>query len=278
MKFLSVFCDIEKTRYGFAIGALACAGLWVGAAHAGPGPRLLAEGKLTVGLEYVVPAFVAGAKVRTPEGVDTMVADELGRRLLAAVQTTALDGAGPGRLLDEGRAGVVLAPIADANAVAASVAVIPTGYAAGAMAIMRSDTDIKQWRQLQGRTVCLAQGGRYVGQMAAKYGAIEKIYPAPADSLLTLRIGGCDAAVHDSAMLTELIKLPEWKKFSARLPVQALTPLAFVVASRDGESVGYLKRVVKDWAKSDYFQKTIKAAVNDIAFEVYLDQTVTDCH
>lgn len=252
------------------------AGSWAAVAHAGP--AMVAGGKLTVGVEYVVPAFVGGAKVRTPEGVEAVLADELGQRLAAAVETTALDATGPARVLEEGRAGLVLAPIADADLVAASVAVIPTGYAAGAMAIMRSDTDIKAWRQLQGRTVCLAQGGRYVGQIAAKYGAIEKVFPAPADSLLALRIGGCDAAVHDSAMLMELIKLPEWKKFLARLPVQELTPLAFVVASGDVESAAYLQRVAKDWAKNDYFQKITKAAVNDIAFEVYLDQTVTDCH
>src|SRR5690606_4787995 len=101
------------------------------------------------------------------------------------------------------------------------------------------------------------------------------VFKAPADSLLALRIGGCDAAVHDSAMLSELIKLPEWKKFSARLPVQDLAPLAFVVAAGDVESAAYLKTVAKDWAKNGYFQKVTKAAVNDIAFEVYLDQTVT---
>src|SRR3546814_17373291 len=86
------------------------------------------------------------------------------------------------------------------------------------MAIMRTDTDIKSWQQLKGRTVCLSEGGRYVGALTRQYGAVEIVFKAPADSLLALRTGGCAAAVHDDVMLKELLKLPEWKKFSSSLP------------------------------------------------------------
>ncbi len=240
--------------------------------------ELVPAGTLTVGVEYAPPAFVGGAKVRTPEGIDALLVDDIARRLSAKAQMTLFTQANPTQPLEDGKVRVVLAPVAETDAASASSRVIPTGYSAGAMAIMRSDTDIKQWNQLQGRTVCLAEGGRYVGMLAEKYGAIEKVFKAPADSLLALRIGECDAAVHDSAMLNELIKLPEWKKFSARLPVQDLKPLAFVVASNDAELADYLKQAVKAWANSQHLEKITKAAVQDIAFEVYLDQTVTDCH
>ncbi len=257
--------------------ALACAGAPASTAFAAA--NLTSGGKLLVGVGYVVPPFVAGSKVRTPEGVDTFLADDLAQRLLAAPQTVLADTANQAGLLEEGKARLLLLPVADPDALRSSaVAAIPTGYSAGAMAIMRSDTDIKTWKQLAGRTVCLAQGGRYVGQMAAKYGAIEKVFKAPADSLLTLRTGGCDAAVHDSAMLNELLKLPEWKKFSARLPVQDLTPLAFVIPVGATESASFLKQVAGDWASHHYLEKITRTAARDIAFEVYLDQTISDCH
>lgn len=260
-----------------ATAAAAYAGLAAPVAQAAV--SLATGGTLAVGIEYVTPAFVGGAKVRTPEGVDGVLADDLAHRLSAVAQAMPFSVANPVQSLDDGKARVLLVPVADSDpVVGASALLIPTGYAAGAMAIMRSDTNIKRWEQLEGRTVCLAEGGRYVGELAAKYGAIEKVFVAPADSLLALRIGGCDAAVHDSTMLTELIKLPEWKKFSARLPVQDLRPLAFAVSARDAESADYLKQVANDWARTGYLEKITKAAVQDIAFEVYLDQTVTDCH
>src|SRR3546814_15063559 len=101
------------------------------------------------------------------------------------------------------------------------------------MAIMRPATDIKSSQQLKCRTVCSSEAGRYVGALTRQYGAVEIVFKAPADSLLALRTGGCDAAVHDDVMLKELLKLPEWKKFSASLPPGPAAPLTFVLRADD---------------------------------------------
>jgi polar amino acid transport system substrate-binding protein len=226
------------------------------------------RGKLVAGLHYVVPEYKAGMKFRTPEALDTALAEELAKRLQLPLTTVRTPG----------KADLALAAVADNDPLRRTAAVIPTGYAAGPMAIMRTDTDIKAWEHLKGRKVCVAEGGRYAGTLAAKYGAIEKVHKAPADSLLALRIGECDAAVHDSAMLEELIKLPEWKKFSARLPVGARTTLAFVVPAADRKSAALLKQVTDDWSAQGYPEQLMKKTVRQIAFEVYLDQDVPDCH
>lgn len=156
--------------------------------------------------------------------------------------------------------------------------IVPVGYTARPMAVMRSDTDIKTWPQLKGRKVCISEGGLYTGTLAARYGALEVIKRAPADSLLAIRVGECDAAVHDSMMLEELIKLPEWKKFSARLPAGAGMQLAFQVPTGDEKTANRLRQVVKEWSAAKLPEQLIKKAVRHIAFEVYLDQDVPDCH
>ena len=156
--------------------------------------------------------------------------------------------------------------------------VVPTGYSAGPMAIMRTDTSIKSWAQLKGRVVCVSEDSRHAGFAASEYGAIEQRYRAPADSLLAMRIGECDAAVHDSRMLEELIKLPEWKKFSARLPTGPRRSLALVAPRGDAESARFLKQVIEEWRASKYFSQVLTKSVRNIAFEVYLDQNVPDCH
>jgi polar amino acid transport system substrate-binding protein len=179
-------------------------------------------------------------------------------------------------VLRDGDADLLLASV-DAGALRGTM-LVPTGYVAGPMAIMRSDTDIKRWEQLKGRTVCVSEGGRYVGTIAARYGAIEKVLRAPADSLLALRTGRCDAAVHDDAMLEELLKLPEWKKFSARLPAVQRTPLVFAVPAGDAPSAALLQQVASDWRASGFLDQLMKKRARSIAFEVYLDQDVPDCH
>jgi polar amino acid transport system substrate-binding protein len=114
--------------------------------------------------------------------------------------------------------------------------------------------------------------------IAKRYGAFEKVYRAPADSLLALRTGRCDAAVHDDDMLNELLKLPEWKKFSARLPVARRTPLVFAVPAGDAASVALLQQIASDWRTSGFVEQLNRKRARNIAFEVYLDQDVPDCH
>lgn len=228
--------------------------------------------KLIAGVDYVVPEYKGGMKFRTPEAIDVALAQDLARRMRLPLATVrSANGL-------SGKADVMLKAIPEADLSSTTATFIPVGYSAGPMAIMRTDTDIKSWEQLKGRTVCLAEGGRYIGMLATQYGAIEKVQKAPADSLLALRIGACDAAVHDSTMLEELLKLPEWKKFSARLPVGPRSTLAFVIPAADRKSADTLRRVATDWSNAGYPGQLTKKAVQNIAFEVYLDQNVPDCH
>src|SRR5690606_14975281 len=103
-------------------------------------------------------------------------------------------------------------------------------YAVGPMAIMRTDTDIRGWKDLAGRTVCMDGGGRYLGEVAERFGAIELVYPTATDALLAVRVGQCDAAVQDDRFLEALLKFPEWKKFSASLPAYRHEDLVWVAA------------------------------------------------
>jgi polar amino acid transport system substrate-binding protein len=236
------------------------------------------RGKLVAGIHYVVPEYKGGMKYRTPETLDKALLEDVAKRLqlpLATVQAL------PGKqvtLLAANKIDIALATITENDPLHRTHAVIPTGYATAPMAIMRSDTDIKSWEQLKGRKVCVSEGGLHAGTMAAKYGAIEKVYKAPADAFIAVRVGECDATVHDSAMLEELVKYPEWKKFSARLPAGPQSPLVFVVPASDKKSAAFLRQVAADWKATDHVDKSMKTAVRNIAFEVYLDQNAPDCH
>ncbi len=232
--------------------------------------RAKQRGQLVAGVRYVVPEYKAGAKFRTPEAIDTALVEDVAKRLQVPAMTVPAQA--------HLKTDVVLAALSAGDPLLRAANVIATGHVAGPMAIMRTDTDIKRWEQLKGRTVCVSEGGLYAGTLAAKYGAIEMRFPAPADALLALRTGGCDAAVHDSAMLEEMLKLPEWKKFSATLPVRERTSLAFIVPERDAQTAAFLRKVAADWQAKGVLRELMTKAVRNIAFEVYLDQNVPDCH
>lgn len=84
--------------------------------------------------------------------------------------------------------------------------------------------------------------------------------------------------VHDSPMLEELLRLPEWKKFSRRLTAAQRSTLAFLVPAGDKKAISALRQVAADWNAKSYPDALVKNAVRNIAFEVYLEQDVPDCH
>lgn len=249
--------------------AAALASACAGALGADALARAKQRGKLVAGIHYVVPEYKAGAKFRTPEALDTALLEDAARRLQLPLATVRAPS---------GKADITLAAFAENAPRRDGSTLIPTGYAAGPMAIMRTDTGIKAWEHLKSRKVCLSAGGRYVGMMEAKYGAIELVYAAPADALIALRTGLCDAAVHDNTLLEEIVKLPEWKKFSASLPTGPRSMLAFVMPASDTKTAAFLTQLASDWKAGGYPDQLSKKAARNIAFEVYLDQDVPDCH
>ncbi len=233
--------------------------------------------KLRIGIDYVPPVFVGGGKVRTPDAIDTALVDDLSARLGVASEVISVTNTDALSQLLEGKLNAVL-QVGENKQTTAGIFRIPVGYPMRARAIMRTDTDIQRWEDLANRTVCLSAGGLYVGQMAERYGAIEQVYLAPADSLLALRTGLCDAAVHDDVMLTELLNLPEWRKFSASLTTDNERQLLLLTTEQQPAVLAAMKKVVGQWDKQKLLSSLNQSRVHDIAFEVYLDQTVTDCH
>jgi len=252
--------------------------LMCAAASAGVLEGARQAGILRVGLDYVPPVYKGGMKFRTPEGVDTVLADDLAAQLKLRSDSVKVGPAGDAmQSLKRGRADLVLTLASAGEVLPADTVAIATGYSAGGMAIMRTDTNIKKWEDLKGRTVCVSEGAPYVGTLALRYGAVEKVMRAPADSLLAVRVGECDAAVHDDTMMKELFKLPEWKKFSAQLVPTSRQQLVLQVRGADPADLDALRQAAARWNDA-YWVAVKKKWVNNVAFEVYLDQNVPDCH
>lgn len=243
--------------------------------------RIKQRGNVIVGIAYVGPIYTAGQKFRTPENIDGEVAGALATRLNVSVSTIRVTPQNRLELLQSGKVDGLLLRLSDAEIVSVRLTakVVTTGYQAQPKLIMRSDTDIKQWSQLKGRSVCVSEGSPYLGSVQTRYGAHEKMVKAPADALLALRVGTCDATVHDDGMLDEMLKLPEWKKFSASLPLDGPgTSLVWVSRSEDDGLRNVASGLLREWNVNGNWAATRKKWVNAVAFEVYLDQNVPDCH
>lgn len=60
--------------------------------------------------------------------------------------------------------------------------------------------------------------------------------------------------------------------------MESRAALAFVVPADDRKSAAVLRQIVLAWAARAYLDQLVKKMARQIAFEVYLDQDVPDCH
>ncbi|OZI56212.1 transporter substrate-binding domain-containing protein [Bordetella genomosp. 4] len=269
-----------------------------------------ARGSLVVGVPYLAPEPAAGAKIRTPERLDTVMAQRLGQQLGLPVKVVQVD---PARRLSALAAGDVDVLIADrvpdpgaakhsGDARAASsaampstlldesrlnlatsdgqgTAAIPTGYAARPKAIIRSDTKLRQWKDVKGLTVCMSSAAFHAQALATQWGATVRPYRVPSDALVAVREGGCDVGLIDDVAWAPLMKFPEWKKFSSTLDEAGpRVERVWLVSTNDRVTRAWLTDAMQQWRREGIVQGMVDKWARDVAFDVYLDQEVPDCH
>src|SRR5690606_26787615 len=104
------------------------------------------------------PEPAAGAKIRTPEWLDGVMAARLGKALGLPVRLVQMDEGRAAAALEEHEIDVLIVDrIAGVEQpTIANAVMISTGYAARPKAIIRSDTALREWKDIKGLTVCMS--------------------------------------------------------------------------------------------------------------------------
>lgn len=223
---------------------------------------------IKVGLTNLAQVSIPGAKVRTPGAIELLAMDQADNASLSLVNPELAINKLKNNEIDAW-IGVIHS---DAD-IPEFLEINKLDWAANPVLIMRTDTDIKNWQAIEKRSICISKDSRYIGELESLYGAIEYIYPTVTDALLALRIGECDASLQEEEFVNELLSYPEWQKFSARLQPYKYVNLVELQLADDVAGQQLLKLLDSAQLKS-----LVESQAKDIAFEVYLDQTVPDCH
>lgn len=237
-----------------------------------------ATAALRIGVAWLPEAAPAPeARLYTDEGFERDIGREIGKRVGDDVTFVALP---PADLAGAVRAGVVdlaLARLADGARPPEGVAALDLGYRSGLAASMRTDTTIRTWDDLAGRTVCVAAGNPHARAIAEASGARVQEERAPARSLMQVRTGACDAAIHDAAVLDALFATERWRKFSSTLPTRAASDLV-ALAPAASPIAAELGAIVADLGAAPAWDARRARWARNVDFEVYLDQDAPDCH
>lgn len=237
------------------------------------------ERELRIGVSYVTPTRKStDFRVFTEEGFDQDIGREIARSLgLKPKFVRILPGDGRD-LLAAGAVDVVVGRTSVEIQVAHAANSIETGFRSAKSVAMRTDTAIRNWDDLAGRIVCVSEAGFDEQKIAARYGAKLRVERAPALSLMRVRTGECDAAIHDAALLSKLFEETGWTKFSATLaPIE---PSALIVEAKTSDPVlrERVEQAVRSLSNDEAWQARRARWARNVAFEVYLEQDAPDCH
>ncbi|MCX8999869.1 transporter substrate-binding domain-containing protein [Rhizobiaceae bacterium BDR2-2] len=247
------------------------------------------EAILRVGVEFVPVWGPDTTRIFTEEGFEASLAAEIGRRLGRPVELEKIPAAEQDAALEAGRVDLVIGREAlsstrfDANAPGSfapgpSFRVLPTGYRSGLSVAMPTFTTVREWEDLAGKTVCVSEANIRGRQLAQSLGASLRVRRAPAEALIDVRTGVCDASIHDDRSLSLLLASDEWRKFSATLPEAALSALVVAVPAKDADLAGAVEEALADITRGEDWAKKEAQWASDVAFDVYLNQVGNDCH
>ena len=215
----------ERIGVFLALAAAICLPL-AGAAPSAPPEPFAACAASWSSACHVAPPPVAGAKIRTPDGLDVAAAEKLAQSLGLQFSLRQLTAEEAGPALASGQVDLVLGERVGVEVAAAvpgaQLAWQGTGYAVRPKAVIRSDTRMRSGADTRGRRVCMAQATAAQAQRAP--GAEVRTYRVPSDALVAVREGDCDVGLIDDALWEPLMRFPEWKKFSSTLAAEGRAP------------------------------------------------------
>ena len=137
----------ERIGVFLALAAAICLPLAGAAPSAARACFAAARGELVIGLPYVAPPPVAGAKIRTPDGLDVAAAEKLAQSLGLQFSLRQLTAEEAGPALASGQVDLVLGERVGVEVAAAvpgaQLAWQGTGYAVRPKAVIRSDTRMR---------------------------------------------------------------------------------------------------------------------------------------
>ncbi|RZS32001.1 amino acid ABC transporter substrate-binding protein (PAAT family) [Corticibacter populi] len=248
---------------------------------------------LKIGLPAQAMPLQSSQRDYTEEGLEAALALALAERLGMRAELLPLPAGGEQAALQQGQVDVALLQASAARPPAfdgeAVTALLPTGFETPLSVAMRSDTDVRDWRDLEGRTVCLTHASARAHAWLEGLGARLHWLDAPAQVLAQVRTGQCDAALGNQAQLQALFERQEWRKFSATLPPQQPQALWLAVGrAEDGADddagdgaeawAARLQPVLAELGSPAQWDARVRQWAADVAFEVYFDQIGPDCH
>lgn len=224
--------------------------------------KIRQRGEITFGVILSgLPMGTLDPVTQKPIGLNVDLAEAVAKGLGVKLNLVQVQPSNRVQFLQSGKVDALIANMSWTQERSEILGYAPTPFEeVGGVLITRKGGDIKQWSDVRGKTVCVSQGSNYTKPLIDEFGAKIKAFRGQPESLLALRGNNCDAAVHVSTTLRQLVATnADWKDYE--LPIkQELIPSPQHIWVRKGETdtSAAIDRVVQDWHRTGWLVETVK--------------------
>lgn len=224
--------------------------------------KIRQRGQITIGVILSGPPFgTIDPATQQPVGLNVDLAQAVATGLGARLEAVQVQPSNRVQFLQSGKVDALIANMSWTQERSEMLDFAPTPFEeVGGALIARRGSSFKQWEDVRGKTVCVSQGSNYTKPLIEEYGAKIQAYRGQPESLLALRGGGCDAAVHVSPTLRQMVSAnADWKDYELPLATE-LIPSPQVIWVRKGErdTSAAIDRVVQQWHRSGWLIETVR--------------------
>lgn len=220
------------------------------------------RGSLIVGVKTDYPPFGTVNAAGLPVGFEHDLAENLAQRIGVTLSKVSVTSANRLQKLAEGTVDLIIATQGDtAERRKIATQIEPNYYASGVTLLVPPDSTLREWSEVRGQKVCVAQGSYFNREMARRYLFEPQLFNNARDARLAVRDKRCIGFLYDNTALAGDIAKPEWSGYKLPLPAALVTPWAIAIASgEDGSDFAALvSDAVVDWHRSGFLLEREKA-------------------
>ncbi|MEC5319201.1 transporter substrate-binding domain-containing protein [Brenneria populi subsp. brevivirga] len=217
--------------------------------------KIKTRGKLVVGVDGPEPPFgLLDRATGKIGGFQTDLAQDIAQRLGAKLEVVPVTASTRVQFLQSGKVDLLIANIQWTKERSEALSYAPTPYnLVGGAALVRKESPVRRWEDLKGKVACVSQGSNFTRPLQ-EHGAIVKGFRGIPESLLALKGGTCDASVHISPAMHQVLtgeSVSQWQDYRIGTPDQ-LIPSPTVIWTRRGEADTrkFVDEVIHDWHRS----------------------------
>lgn len=217
--------------------------------------KIKTRGKLVVGVDGPEPPFgLLDRATGKIGGFQTDLAQDIARRLGAKLEVVPVTASTRVQFLQSGKVDLLIANIQWTRERSEALSYAPTPYnLVGGAALVRKSSPVRRWEDLKGKVACVSQGSNFTRPLQ-EHGAIVKGFRGIPESLLALKGGTCDASVHISPAMHQVLtgdSAAQWQDYRIGTADQ-LIPSPTVIWTRRGEADTrrFVDDVIHDWHRS----------------------------